>query len=206
MLLTSTYIQVSAALRPGLSMAISHLSDFIKVPRPIHLLQMVRRGPRAQKTMYNKQIKCFRCDLSYSWLFLMKACLEKFWNVKSLDVEMVSSYVFAMDHKQPGSEVQEDVTFIAVPSPTAPEEADNFNPKRSWQKLGAKTHPQMAWLLKKKSLSKSFWPYSCHGLQEGSRDKIDVMMLVLKHRKFSLCYRPTQGRRKENRSEGHIGI
>lgn len=43
----------------------------------------------------------------------MKACLEKFWNVKALDVEAISSHVVATDHKQPGSEVQEDVTFIA---------------------------------------------------------------------------------------------
>lgn len=61
----------------------------------------------------------------------MKARLENFWNVQSLDVEVVSSHAVAVGHKGPGSEVQEDVTFIAVPSPTAPEEADSLGPKRS---------------------------------------------------------------------------
>lgn len=89
--------------------------------------------------MSNKGKTRVHGDLSSLPLFLMETRLENFWNVKSLDVEVVSSHAVAMGHKQPGSEVQEDVTVVAVPSPTAPEAADSWALRRSCQKPRAST-------------------------------------------------------------------
>lgn len=45
-------------------------------------------------------------------------------------------------------------------------------------------------------------PGVCHGVQEGSRDGVDVTMLILKHRRYYVCFRLPQGKGKSGGVRG----